>query len=156
MQDSGRIRGKEDRLTLSASISRNFHLCLLYVEALTVTYLPHLSHTPAIFWAEVSVSEGNRQKLWRDGGRHRVRAHMSALERADTPQTQQDPRKLPMQVSPLWFHFLVKERNEPFHPCHGMDSKIPLMCLGFSDNRNLGLKLLGMKTGQVTCKGSDI
>lgn len=113
MQDSGRMRGKEHRLTLSAFTSCSFfRLCLLYVEALTVMYLPHLSHTPAIFWAKVSVSEGKRRKLRRDSGRHRIRAHVSALERADAPQTQQDPRKLSLQVSPSGFISLSRKGME--------------------------------------------
>ena len=141
---------RKSRQTVPASTSCNFHLCLLSVEALTVMYLPHLSHTPTLLWADVSVSEGKRRKLPRHSGRHRIWVHVSALERAGTPQTQQDPRKLSLQVSPLWFHFLVKDRNETFHPRHGMDCKTPLTCLGFSDNGNLGLKLLGVKTGQVT------
>lgn len=38
----------------------------------------------------------------------------------------------------------------------GWKVKSHWLCLGVSDNRDLGLQHLGMKTGQVTCKGSEI
>lgn len=81
-------------------------------EPLTAIYCPYSSNAPAVLRPHLPVSEGQRGKLRREGGRHSLRAHVSALERADPSQAQQDPGKLPLQVSLPWLRPHGRARRE--------------------------------------------
>ena len=112
------------------------------VKIFIVMSYPHSSDTATPLWPNVSVSEGQRGELPGEGVRHRIWTYLSALERTDPSQAQQDPRKLPLQVSlPLF----------PVPLCW-VECEIPLMWPWFCSWRNPCLSILEWKLAKSSAR----